>query len=122
VQYTIKTDKTVYDASSQEDGKRILVMHTWPRGIKKAHIDTWFKELGTEMLLIKAWKNKTIHWEEFRKSYLKSLLGKEERLEELAQKAVRGTITLLCSCKEEQHCHRIILKELLETAITGTIP
>jgi uncharacterized protein YeaO (DUF488 family) len=117
VKYTIQTAKTVYEPPSKEDGKRILVMHIWPRGIAKTRVDTWFKELGTEEPLIKAWKSNQISWEAFRKSYLKSLLGKEEKLEELAQEACHGPISLLCGCKDEHRCHRIILRELLEAGL-----
>ena len=31
----MKMDKTIYDKLEKADGKRILVMNLWPRGIKK---------------------------------------------------------------------------------------
>jgi uncharacterized protein YeaO (DUF488 family) len=122
MKYTIQTAKTVYDAPSAEDGRRILVMHIWPRGVKKERVDSWFKELGTQIDLIHAWKNQQLSWKEFRKRYLKSLIGKEDKLEELAQLALNGPISLLCSCKDEEHCHRIILRELLECGDHSRLP
>jgi len=110
----IKIEKTVYDKQSPDDGKRILVMRMWPRGVSKDSIDQWEKNLGTEKELIKKWKEKSISWKEFKESYLKSLKGKEDLLQELAQEAKKGTITLLCSCKDAEHCHRTLLKSALE--------
>ncbi len=106
----IKTSKTVYDPKEAQDGKRILVMSIWPRGIAKDKVDLWIKELGTDKDLIKKWKEQTITWEEFRSSYLKSLKGKDDLLRELAKVAKKQTVTLLCSCKDEKHCYRYLLK------------
>ena len=61
----IKTAKTVYDKPESSDGKRILVMRLWPRGVAKDKVDVWFKELGTEKELIKRWKSGKISWKEF---------------------------------------------------------
>ena len=44
----IKTAKTVYDKPESSDGKRILVMRLWPRGVAKDKVVVWLKELGTE--------------------------------------------------------------------------
>ena len=46
--------KRVYEPREPTDGTRLLVMRLWPRGIKKNHVDAWFKELGAEVPLIKA--------------------------------------------------------------------
>jgi uncharacterized protein YeaO (DUF488 family) len=35
----INIHKTVYDPSSREDGKRILVMRIWPRGVVSYLLD-----------------------------------------------------------------------------------
>jgi uncharacterized protein YeaO (DUF488 family) len=109
----IKTKKTIYDPPEASDGKRILVMKLWPRGVSKDKINRWIKELGTDVDLIKAWKDESITWDEFSKRYEQSLKGKEELLSELAIEAKKGTITLLCSCKDEAHCHRTLLKKKL---------
>lgn len=112
----IKT-KSIYDEISEEDGIRVLVTRYWPRGIKKEQKDYWFRDLGPEAGLIKKWKAEEIPWEEFRKSYLDEFRSKEKtaHLEELKGiiKSTKGVITLLCTCREEEHCHRNILKEML---------
>jgi len=111
---TIKIHKTIYEPKQKEDGLRLLVMRLWPRGVKKETVDLWMKELGTEPELIKAWKAGKISWAEFSKRYLASLKGKEALLDELAQRAKKETLTLLCSCKDETHCHRFLLKQAIE--------
>lgn len=110
----IKTNKTVYDPVEKSDGKRILVMHSWPRGISKSKIDAWVKELGTDADLIHRWKEGKVSWQEFSKEYRASLKGKGDLLKKLASLAKRGTVTLLCSCKDEKHCHRHLLKKSID--------
>jgi len=107
---TIEIEKTVYDKKEASDGKRILVMRFWPRGISKDKVDVWIKELGTDKELIKKWKTGKISWNNFSAEYEKGLKGKEYLLKDLAKQAKEGTITLLCSCKDMNHCHRYLLK------------
>lgn len=115
----IKTSKNIYDPPEASDGQRILVMRLWPRGVskEKLKIATWKKELGTEPDLIKKWKSGSIAWGDFAKAYRAGLKGKEALLKELAQEAKKGTVTLLCSCKDEKHCHRYLLREAIEKLI-----
>lgn len=110
----IKTAKNVYDKKEASDGKRVLVMRTWPRGISKERVDLWLKELGTEKELIHLWKTGKVGWDEFSREYLKSLRGKEDVLKELAAEAKESTVTLLCGCKDEKRCHRYLLRRAIE--------
>lgn len=105
----IKTEKSIYDKPDRSDGKRILVMRIWPRGISKDKIDAWMKELGTEKALIKKWKSGKISWGDFSNEYRKSLRGKEEELKQLARESEQGDITLLCTDRDASHCHRTLL-------------
>lgn len=106
----IKT-KSVYDKPERSDGKRILVMRIWPRGISKDKIDVWMKELGTEKNLIKKWKSGKVNWSDFGREYRKSLRGKEEMLKALAKESQNEDITLLCTDRDPTRCHRSILAE-----------
>jgi uncharacterized protein YeaO (DUF488 family) len=110
----IKIEKTVYDKPDSSDGKRILVMRIWPRGISKDKIDVWMRELGTDRDLIKKWKLGKISWAEFSKEYRKSLKGKEDKLIELAKQSKKEDITLLCSDRDARHCHRTLLAKEIE--------
>jgi uncharacterized protein YeaO (DUF488 family) len=110
----IKIGKSVYDPIEKSDGKRILVMTLWPRGVSKGKVDVWMRELGTPRELIKRWKGGEIPWSRFASEYEKSLEGKEGLIESLAKEARKGTITLLCTEKDPSQCHRSILKEAIE--------
>jgi len=111
----IKTAKTVYDKPESSDGKRILVMRLWPRGVARDKVDVWLKELGTEKELIKRWKSGKISWKEFERDYKRSLNGKEELLKLIAAEAKKGTVTLLSVEKDESHCHRSLLRLAIES-------
>ena len=110
----IKIDKSVYDKPERADGVRILVMRIWPRGISKEKVDLWIKDLGTEKELIRQWKQGKLSWAEYSKRYLASLRGKEELLKQVAERSRKGTISLLCTERDPNKCHRSLLKEAIE--------
>ncbi len=110
----IKIEKTVYSPKAKTDGKRILVMTLWPRGVSKDKVDEWVKELGTPRELIKKYKSGKMTWGEYSREYRKSLRGKEELLRRLAAESKAGTITLLCTEKDPSTCHRSLLKQAIE--------
>ena len=110
----IKTEKTVYDKPDPRDGLRVLVMRTWPRGISREKVDVWFRDVGTELELIHLWKAGKLTWREYSRRYVASLKGKESLLRDLAAKSNKGTLTLLCSCKDSNRCHRTLLKGQIE--------
>lgn len=111
----IRIGKSIYDNREESDGTRILVMRTWPRGVKKTSIDTWMKDLGTQKELIKLWKS--VPLEEFRRRYLDDLRKNKIAMElanEIADRVSKGnTVTLLCTEKDPEHCHRSFLKEVI---------
>jgi len=111
----IKIEKSVYSPPEKSDGKRILVMTLWPRGVSKDKVDVWMKELGTPRDLIKRYKSGKIIWEEYAAAYRQSLKGKEELLRSLAKESRKGTMTLLCTEKDPNACHRSLLKEAIES-------
>lgn len=108
----VKT-KNIYEPAKADDGFRVLVMRLWPRGVKKEKIDYWEKELGTPQDLIKKWKSGSIKWQDFSRQYLKFAAAHKDKIDELARRAKKGTVTLLCSCRDAEHCHRELLKQLI---------
>ncbi|MGH7314334.1 MAG: DUF488 domain-containing protein, partial [Candidatus Rokuibacteriota bacterium] len=46
----------IYDAPGKRDGARVLIMRLWPRGIRKARVDTWLKDLGPSLPLLRAFR------------------------------------------------------------------
>ena len=110
----IRIEKSVYSPPEKSDGKRILVMTLWPRGVSKDKVDVWMKELGTPRDLINRYKSGKMTWRAYAAEYKKSLKGKEHLLMSLADEAREGTITLLCIEKDPGACHRSLLKEAIE--------
>ena len=116
---TIQIEKTVYNEQSKSDGKRILVMRLWPRGVRKESVDLWLKDVGTCRELIKEWKAGKLTWRQYEKRYYEDMQGELQRklVKEIAGYAREGPITLLCSCRDSNHCHRSLLKKLIETEL-----
>ena len=111
----IRIEKSVYSPPEKSDGRRILVMTLWPRGVSKDRVDAWMKELGTPRDLIKRYKAGKMSWKDYAAAYRRSLKGKEELLRGLANESKKGTITLLCTEKDPGSCHRSLLKETIES-------
>ena len=113
------------DPAQPDDGERILICRYRPRALPKAKEtwDTWIPALGPSRELHADFYGKRgppIGWEPYRKRYLAEMTAQQERIEELAGKVRKGaTITLLCSsaCGDESHCHRALLRALIEQAV-----
>jgi uncharacterized protein YeaO (DUF488 family) len=113
----IKT-KSVYDPVEKTDGERILVTRYWPRGLshKRLALTDRIKDLAPSIELLNDWKRSSITWQEYEKRYLEEMSTQTEKIEELAKRAKRGIITLLCIEPEDNpHCHRHLLKRLIES-------
>ena len=82
--------------------------------MRKDAIDRWEKELGPSTELLRAYRAGQIDWAEFARRYRAEMREKPELLAELAKRAARGTVTLLCGCEEESKCHRGLLKAMVE--------
>ena len=110
----IKT-KRIYEPKSKDDGLRVLVTRYWPRGIRKDSIDLWVRQLGPGEKLIKVWKAGKITWQEFKRRYLGEYkcTAKQRFLQDLKNNIKGKDATLLCICEDENRCHRVILKGLL---------
>jgi uncharacterized protein YeaO (DUF488 family) len=111
------------DRRRRGDGMRILVCRYRPRALKKEKEtwDLWWKDLGPSVELHAAFYGKKgqtpLGWNEYRERYLKEMKDQADRIDLLAEKVAAGkTITLLCSsaCTDETHCHRTLLKNLIE--------
>ncbi len=114
----IKT-KSVYDKPEDSDGVRVLVTRYWPRGVKKEKAAFWIRELGPSPDLIKDWKAGSISWEQFRKRYEAEWREEDKdrlllELKAIIRQAGKRNVTLMCTCREEAHCHRVILKDKLK--------
>ena len=108
--------KRVYDQSEKDDGARILVDRLWPRGLtkEKAHIDLWLKEVAPSTELRKWFGHDLGKWKSFRRRYELEIKNNKDLVKYLAEKAERGTITLLFAARDKQHNEAVVLKQFLE--------
>jgi uncharacterized protein YeaO (DUF488 family) len=117
------------DPRKKGDGFRLLICRYRPRALKKEDEtwDAWQPDLGPSRELHAAFYGKhgqeAIGWDEYARRYLKEMQGEpqHENIAFLAEKVAAGkTITLLCSsaCEDASHCHRTLLKQLIEKRAT----
>src|SRR6476659_8598090 len=125
--------KSVSSPIEKSDGLRILTARGQGRGVPSNRFDVWMANLGPTEKLRDAILAGKISWSEFSRRYFKELLEpggvdvRNQRIKNHGQKftlrllqhlAKKQTITLLCHCaEEERHCHRHLLKALLEKKI-----
>jgi uncharacterized protein YeaO (DUF488 family) len=117
----VKT-KRVYDPAEASDGERILVTRYWPRPLSKAQVaySDWLRNLAPSAELLRDWKKQRISWEEYTVRYHEEMRGQQEAIRDLANRAKRGTITLLCFEPEDNPCcHRHLLRQLIENEERG---
>jgi uncharacterized protein YeaO (DUF488 family) len=110
------------DPREADDGFRLLICRYRPRALPK-NKETWTlwrPDLGPSKELHAAFYGKSgppIGWDEYRARYLEEMKEQEEEIAFLAEMVAGGkALTLLCSsaCTDAAHCHRTLLKELIE--------
>jgi uncharacterized protein YeaO (DUF488 family) len=128
----IKT-KSVHSPIEPGDGLRILAARGRGRGLPADRFDVWMANLGPSEQLRDAILAGKISWKEYSLRYFQELWedggvdARNQRIKNHGQKftlrllrhlASKQPITLLCHCpEEEQHCHRHLLKAVLEKKI-----
>jgi uncharacterized protein YeaO (DUF488 family) len=107
--------KRVYDPPSPEDGLRILITRYWPRGIKREAVDEYDTKVAPSRELLREFKHEGLAWEPYTQRYLREMEAEESRrdIERLGEIASARTITLMCVCEDETHCHRSLLQDLI---------
>ncbi|MHC4629299.1 MAG: DUF488 domain-containing protein [Planctomycetota bacterium] len=111
----IKT-KSAYDPVEESDGERILVSRYWPRGLSKERLTLTehLKDVAPSIELLRDWKAGNISWAEYAERYRREMSQQQDKIEELAKRAIDKTITLQCFEREgDPHCHRHLLKSLI---------
>jgi len=109
--------KSIYQPADPEDGKRVLVTRYYPRGVKKDRFDIWLRELSPSAKLLKSYRESKIDWSLFSAAYVNELKSNTESIESiqtLRSLAGHSSITLLCYEKEGMHCHRHLLKDMID--------
>jgi uncharacterized protein YeaO (DUF488 family) len=118
------------DPREKDDGFRLLICRYRPRALRKEDEtwDSWCSDLGPSRDLHAAFYGKhgpPIGWEEYRRRYLEEMQTQQDLIDELAALVREGkTVTLLCSsaCEDASHCHRTLLRELIEARLAPASP
>ena len=112
--------RRIYEASSPQDGKRILVDRLWPRGMTKqaAHVDEWLKAVAPSADLRRWYGHEPEKFGEFKQRYAGELADADhaDAWRHLVEEAAHGTITLLTSTKDLDRSEAAVLAEWLSTA------
>lgn len=95
----------------------------WPRGLKRdgLRLDAWLKDLAPSPELRRWFGHDPARWQEFRRRYEVELSRPEARtlLDELAERARLGPVTLIYAARDEQHNGAVVLRDLLEERLSG---
>jgi len=108
--------KRAYDKPSKADGQRILVDRLWPRGIKKeqAGINLWLKDIAPSKELRTWFGHDPAKWTEFKKRYYKELNHHPDVVNQVAELAAHGKVTLVFGAKDTEFNNAVALKDYLE--------
>jgi uncharacterized protein YeaO (DUF488 family) len=111
--------KRVYEKPERSDGVRFLVERLWPRGVRKADLQTdgWQKEAGPSNQLRKWFSHDPEKWDEFQRRYSAELDTRPESWEPIVKAAKRGRVTLLYTSRDPEHNNALALKRYLEDRI-----
>jgi uncharacterized protein YeaO (DUF488 family) len=110
-------EKSVYTPTDDDEGLRVLIMRTWPRGVSTGRVDVWLKDLGPTPDLLQALDARQISWPAFAGAYRTQLSTVPTSIEALATlrdlEHRSGRVTLFCH-ERQPPCHRFVLLELLQ--------
>lgn len=108
--------KSIYESPSSADDHRVLATRYWPRGVSKSSIDEYLPVLAPSRPLLHQFRDGHLDWRRFRNQYLQEMRSENARAEihRLAKHARSQTVTVMCVCREEDRCHRTLLRELVE--------
>ncbi len=111
--------KRVYEASSPEDGRRILVERLWPRGLTKeaAKIDLWLKEIAPSAELRKWFAHDWAKWEEFQERYRAELEENGEEAAKLKSMSEAEVVTFVFAARDVERNSAVVLRSFLETNV-----
>ncbi len=94
----------------------------WPRGTSREglRLDAWLKDLAPSDELRRWFGHDPARWPEFRERYRQELRGsrRQELLQVLAERAARGTVTLVYGARDDRHNNALVLKEIIEEMVS----
>ena len=113
----------VYEDTGRHGGSRVLVDRVWPRGIRKESLglDLWLRDLGPSTELRKWFGHRPERWEEFQRRYRAELKRGPQQalLDQLADLAGKGPLTLLYGARDEQRNQAVVIRDMLNERKPG---
>ena len=109
--------RRIYDAPGVDDGKRLLVDRLWPRGVSKerAGLDEWCKDVAPSTELRRWYGHDPAKFAEFNRRYRAELQepGPAAALQQIAESAEQGPVTLLTASKSVEISHARVLANIV---------
>lgn len=111
--------KRVYEPATPEDGTRLLVERSLPRGVKNISLclDAWVKQVAPSALLRRWFGHDQNKWDEFQRRYVAELDKQVAAWEPILKAAQNCTVTLINSSHVAKHNNAMTLKEYLESKL-----
>ncbi|AXL92746.1 DUF488 domain-containing protein [Streptomyces sp. CB09001] len=110
--------RRIYESSTAQDGKRVLVDRLWPRGVskEKADLDEWLRDVAPSADLRRWYHHDPRRYDEFRRRYFAELADPdhEAALERLRDLAAHAKVTLLTATKDVDHSEAAALAQWLD--------
>lgn len=111
------TYRRIYEESSPEDGRRVLVDRVWPRGMRKAdaHLDEWLRDVAPSAELRRWYGHEPGRFAEFRRRYLAELRepARRQAVDRLRDIAGHDRLTLLTATRDVEHSQAAVLAKWL---------
>ena len=114
--------KRAYEEATPDDGKRVLVVRYWPRGVKKeaAKLHSWAKEVCPSTGLRKWFDHRADRFTEFAEKYREELNASEAAKtwrDDILKALQDGPVTLVYGAKSKEINHARVLKEWIEETL-----
>lgn len=107
--------RRIYEAPSDDDGRRVLVDRVWPRGVRKADaaLDDHLGDVAPSTELRRWYGHDPDRFEEFRRRYLAELDEEPAAgaLAALVEQARAGRVTLLTATRDVEHSQARVLAD-----------
>jgi uncharacterized protein YeaO (DUF488 family) len=96
---------------------RMLITRGWPRGMARATVDQWDRDLAPSDELLEAYRAGRVTTAEFARRYREEMASRRSLVAWAARMAAGNGVTLLCACEGEERCHREVLAAIIREQV-----
>lgn len=106
--------KRVYEAPSPQDRVRVLVDRLWPRGLSKAKVDVWLRDIAPSDALRRWFGHEPQKWPVFRQRYRLEVASQKDAIHALSKlEQKHRVVTLLYAASDQDRNNAVVLAEFL---------